>query len=61
MEARSLTLFHVCLHVFVCGGGGGESCRKGFKEILIFELSLEGGVPQMTKGHRSYSYSLPVP
>lgn len=47
----------ICLCVV---GEGGESCRKGFKEVWIFELSLEGGVPQMSKGHRSYSYSLPV-
>lgn len=56
MGARSLLLLPVCICMCVCGRRRGR-CSKGFTEVLIFELSLEG-VSQMAKDHRSYSYSL---
>lgn len=50
---------YACMCVRVCGGG---DCKEGLIEVLIFELSLGGQeIPQIAKGHRSYSYSLPAP
>lgn len=48
LEARSLTLLHVCMHA-----GWGEVWVAGKAS-----LSIGGGVPQIAKGNISYSYSL---
>lgn len=49
----------LCIHSYVCMGRGGY--RKGFTEVLTFELSFKRGVLQIAKGHRSWSYSLLAP